>query len=80
MNALLRGLASSLVTVVVSPILHEGGFAITAPGLAGKTIVTSPAVTAQILASPEFDQLLGSEKATRILEIVLAQAAREGAG
>jgi len=76
MNALVRGLASSTITVVVSPVLHGGGFAITAPGLAGQTIVTSPAVTAQILASPEFDQLLGSDRAARILEIVLAQAAR----
>ena len=65
-----------MITVAVDSTLRDGGFAITAPGLAGKTLITSPAVTQQILASPEFDQLLGSEKAARILKIALAQAAR----
>lgn len=65
-----------MVNVVVDATQRDGGFAITGPGLAGKTTVTSPAVTQQILASPEFDQLLGSDKASRILEIVLAQAAQ----
>jgi hypothetical protein len=72
----LHKLAATTITVVVDATLRDGGFAITAPGLAGNTLITSPAVTQQILASPEFDQLLGSEKATRILEIALAQAAR----
>jgi hypothetical protein len=76
MNDFLRALNSSTITVAVDTTLRDGGFAIAAPGLAGKTLVTSAAVTQQILDSPEFDQLLGSEKASRILEIVLAQAAR----
>ena len=69
-------LTSYSATVLVNTTLHDGGFSLTGPGLLGSTIVTSPAVTAQILASPEFDQLLGADKAARILEIVLAQAAR----
>ncbi|MDO7884057.1 hypothetical protein [Hymenobacter cheonanensis] len=74
MSNFLHTLASYTITVAVDATLRDGGFAITAPGLAGKTIVTSPAVTQQILASSEFDQLLAGAKATRILEIVLAQA------
>ena len=69
-------LTAHSATVLVNTTLHEGGFTLTGPGMMGPTIVTSPAVTQQILASPEFDQLLGSDKAARILEIVLAQAAR----
>lgn len=76
MSNLLQILTSTTLVVAVDATLRDGEFAITAPGLAGKTPLTSPAVTQQILASPEFDQLLGSEKAARILEIVLAQAAR----
>jgi hypothetical protein len=76
MSDFLRALNSTTITVAVDTALRDGGFAITAPGLAGKTLVTSAAVTEQILSSPEFDQLLGGEKAGRILEIVLAQATR----
>jgi hypothetical protein len=75
MSNFLRTLNSATITVAVDSTLRDGGFAITAPGLAGKTLITSAAVTQQILDSPEFDQLLGSDKANRILEIVLAQAA-----
>lgn len=76
MSDFLRAMNSYTFTVAVNATLHDGGFAITAPGLLGETIVTSAAVTQQILASPEFDQLLAGDKATRILEIVLAQAAQ----
>ena len=76
MSNFLHALTSTTITVAVDATLRDGGFAITAPGLAGKTLVTSAAVTQQILDSPEFDQLLGGEKASRILEIVLAQTAR----
>lgn len=75
MNNFLQALNSTLITVAVDATLRDGGFAITAPGLTGKTIVTSAAITQQILDSPEFDQLLGGARANRILEIVLAQAA-----
>jgi hypothetical protein len=75
MASLLQALSSHTATILVDTTLRQGGFAITGPGLLGKTSITSPAVTQQILASPEFDQLLSSDKATRILEIVLAQAA-----
>lgn len=74
--SLLQGLTASTVTVMVSTTLHDGGFALTAPGLLGKTIFTSPAVTQQILDSPEFDQLSAPDKAARILELALAPAAR----
>lgn len=76
MSTLFQALASHTLIVAVDATLRDGGFALTAPGLAGKTVVTSPAVTQQILNSPEFDQLFAADKATRILEIVLAQAAR----
>jgi hypothetical protein len=75
MSNFLQTLNSTTITVAVDSTLRDGRFAITAPGLAGKTLITSAAVTQQILDSPEFDQLLGSDKASRILEIVLAQAA-----
>jgi hypothetical protein len=75
MSNFLRTLNSTTITVAIDSTLRDGGFAITAPGLAGKTLITSAAVTQQILDSPEFDQLLGSDKASRILEIVIAQAA-----
>lgn len=61
---------------MINTSLHDGGFALTGPGLLGNTIITSPAVTQQILASPEFDQLMENDKAARILEIVLARAAQ----
>lgn len=70
----LQALNSTSVTVLVDTELRNGGFAITYPGLLGKTIVTSPPVTQQILGSPEFDQLFQGAKATRILDIVLARA------
>ncbi|GAA4496182.1 hypothetical protein GCM10023172_09030 [Hymenobacter ginsengisoli] len=76
MSDFLRALNSYTFTVAVNATLRDGGFAITAPGLAGKTIVTSAAVTQQILDSPDFDALLGGDRVGRILEIVLAQAAR----
>ncbi|WP_223648980.1 hypothetical protein [Hymenobacter psoromatis] len=69
-------LTAHSATVLVNTTLHEGGFTLTGPSVLGHSIVTSLAVTQQILASPEFDQLLGSDKAARILEVVLAQAAR----
>ncbi len=69
-------LTSYCATVLVNTTLHDGGFSLTGPGVLGRTIVMSPAVTQQILASPEFDQLMGPDKAARILEIVLAQANR----
>ena len=72
----LQALTGYSATVLVKTSLHDSGFALTGPGLAGPTIITSPAVTQQILASPEFDQLMAGDKAARILEIVLAQAAR----
>ncbi len=76
MASFLQALTGYSATVLVNTSLHDGGFALTGPGLLGNTIVTSPAVTQQILALPEFDQLMGNDKAARILEIVLAQAAR----
>ncbi len=76
MAGFLQALTAHSATVMINTALHDGGFALTGPGVLGNSIVTSPAVTQQILASPEFDQLLGSDKAARILEIVLAQAAR----
>jgi hypothetical protein len=76
MNDFLRALTSTTLTLLVDTTVRDGGFAITGPGLAGKTIVTSAAVTQQILTSPEFDQLMAGDKASRILEIVLARAAQ----
>ena len=76
MAAFRQALTAHSSTVLINKTLHEGGFALTSPGLLGHTIVTSPAVTQQILASPEFDQLMGPDKAARILEIVLTQANR----
>jgi len=76
MSNFFQVLASHTVIVAVDATLRDGGFALTAPGYAGKTVVTSPAVTQQILDSADFDQLFAADKATRILEIVLAQAAR----
>ena len=55
MSNFLQVLNSTTLTVAVDTTLRDGGFAITAPGLAGKTVVTSAAVTQLILESPEFD-------------------------
>ena len=76
MTTFRQALTAHSSTVLINTTLHEGGFALTGPGLLDPTIVTAPAVTRQILAAPEFDQLLGPDQATRILEIVLARAAR----
>jgi hypothetical protein len=74
MANLLHALSAYSMHIQVNTSLQDGGFALTYPGLLGKTVVTPPALTQRILASPEFDQLLGADKATRILELVLAQA------
>jgi hypothetical protein len=74
MASFLQTLSSTTLSVLVNTELQEGGFALTYPGLLGKTIVTSPTVTQQILSSPEFDQLFQDAKAARILDIVLTQA------
>jgi len=74
MASFLQTLNSTTLTVLVNTELQDGGFAITYPGLLGKTMVTSPTVTQQILNSPEFDQLFQDAKATRILDIALMQA------
>ncbi|TDN36497.1 hypothetical protein E4631_18995 [Hymenobacter sp. UV11] len=76
MASFLQALTGYSATVLVNTSLHDGGFALTGPGILGTTIVTAPGVTQQILSSPEFDQLMGNDKAARILEIVLAQAAQ----
>lgn len=73
MNKFMTALTSSTVPVLVSTGVHEGGFVLSI-GLLGKTITTSPALTRQILDSPEFDQLLGPERAMRVLELVLDHA------
>ncbi len=75
MAGFLQALTGYSATVLINTALHDGGFALTGPGVLGTTLVTSPAVTQQMLASPEFDHLMGSDKAARNLEIVLAQAA-----
>jgi len=72
MSSLLQLLTPTTLTGAGDATLRDGGFASTAPSLAGKTLRTSPAVTRQILASPGFDQLSGSAKAAHILEIALA--------
>ncbi|MFD1872123.1 hypothetical protein [Hymenobacter bucti] len=74
MTDILQALRSTTVRLLVDTELRDGGFAITYPGLLGKTVVTSPAITQAILDSPEFDQLFQGAKAARILDIVLAQA------
>jgi len=76
MGSFLQSLTAHSATVLINTTLHDGGFALTGPGLLGNTIITSPAVTQQILDLPEFDQLPSNEKAARILEIVLARAAQ----
>ncbi|MGI4741505.1 MAG: hypothetical protein ACRYG7_40580 [Janthinobacterium lividum] len=76
MSGFLQSLTAHSATVLINTTLHDGGFALTGPGLLGNTIITSPAVTQLILDSPEFDQLFAADKANRILEIVLARAAQ----
>jgi hypothetical protein len=61
----------STVTVLVDSNLHQKGFRIVGPGLLGEEHFTSPALTQEILNSPEFDQLLSTDKAQRILGIAL---------
>lgn len=73
MNSPLDTLKSYTTPVFVNPDTIDGSFKI-AVGLLGKAYATSPALTKQIQESPEFDQLFGSERATRILEMVLAHA------
>ncbi|MGI4834601.1 MAG: hypothetical protein ACRYFK_14185 [Janthinobacterium lividum] len=63
-----------MMQVAVDATPNQLGFRLVAPGLLGKEYVTSPALTARILASPEFDQLFGAERAQRILEMVLSLA------
>ncbi|NML63793.1 hypothetical protein HHL22_01110 [Hymenobacter sp. RP-2-7] len=64
--------------VLVDTTPGQPGFRIVAPGLLGKEYITSPALTARILASPEFDQLFGAERAQRILEMALNLAEQAG--
>ena len=73
MNSLVDTIKSYTAHVLVNPDSKDGGFRI-AVGLLGKPYLTSPALTKQIQESPEFDQLMGSDRATRILEMVLAHA------
>lgn len=61
----------STITVLVDGNLHPEGFRLVGPGLLGKEHFTSPALTQEILHSPEFDQLLSTERAQRVFEIVL---------
>lgn len=65
-----------MIQVLVDTSPAQPGFRLTSPGLLGYDYVTSPALTARILASPEFDQLLGAEQAQRILALVLEHATR----
>ena len=64
-----------MIQVRIQTTAAEPGFHLAGPGLLGKEYVTSPALTARIFASPEFDQLLGADKAERILTLVLEAAA-----
>ena len=73
MTDFMNALSSYSAHVMVSADRKEGGFTLSL-GLLGQTFRTSPALTRQILESPEFDQLLGSERALRVLELVLARA------
>ena len=73
MNTFLNALSGYTAYVMTSSDVREGGFTLSI-GLLGKTFVTSPALTQQIQDSPEFDQLFGSERAMRVLEMVLARA------
>ena len=66
----------STITVLVDGTPHPEGFRLVGPGLLGKEVFTSPALTRQILESPEFDQFLGPEKAQRVFEIALHALAR----
>ena len=70
-------LHASTITVLVDSNLHQNAFRIVAPGLLGREYFTSPAITQEILDSPEFDQLLSTDKAQRILEIALKAIERQ---
>jgi hypothetical protein len=65
------------IQVIVDTTPGASGFRLVAPGLLGQEYVTSPALTARILASPEFDQLIGAERAQRILALVLGWAEQD---
>lgn len=73
-NLLSTLLHTHTVQVLVNTTPSQAGFRLVAPGLLGKEYSTSPALTARILASPDFDQLFGAEQAQRILEMVLSLA------
>ncbi|WP_188563874.1 hypothetical protein [Hymenobacter frigidus] len=62
---------ASSITVLVDGTPRPEGFRVVGPGLLGKEFFTSPALTQEILDSPEFDQLLSTDKAQRVLEMVL---------
>lgn len=62
------------IQVLVDASPDQTGFRLSGPGLLGQGYITSPALTARILGSPEFDQLSGSERAQRILAMVLEHA------
>ena len=72
MSNLLSTLANaSTITVLVDGTLRPEGFRIVSPGLLGTKYFTSPALTQAIVQSPEFDQLVSTDKAQRVLEMVL---------
>jgi len=73
MNSLLDTLESYTTHVFVNPDSKDGSFRM-AVGLLGAPYLTSPTLTRLILESSEFNQLSGSDRATRILEMVLAHA------
>lgn len=62
---------ASSITIFVDGTLRPEGFRLVGPGLLGNEFFTSPALTQQILDSPEFDQLFSTDRAQRVLEIVL---------
>ena len=75
-NVLTALFSTYTIQVLVDANSDQTGFRLSGPGLLGESYVTSPGLTARILASPEFDQLSGAERAQRILAMVLEQATR----
>ena len=71
MDLLLDALKGYTAHVFVNPNSKDGSFKL-AVGVLGKPYLTSPTLTRQIQESQDFDQLSGSDRATRILEMVLA--------
>jgi len=71
MSNIFSTLAASTIMVFIDGTLRPEGFRIVSPGLLGTEYFTSPALTQAILHSPEFDQLFSTDKAERVLEMVL---------